>query len=352
MQARLLVLARAQIAALALLAFPLAAAAPAATGARGAAVADPAYVTPLVAHTAWTATDGCQPFTGVLKLPSVLSGHASRGYSLSGTIVTSWLAEKTRTCLEPLPLQPFPKPILMPSWTDLAKLRAIYPGFDLVSASVDYADMTQLTPAEQQAEACGSRDTLVAHGVTAPIALFAYPNNHYTPDINALVLGQCSYRLGRRYGNAANTPTTVQSGFLTVYSINGGRCSDASLPCSTLPTRYVYTSRADLASHVHPAPGTWVVPQFYRLVKGTSTSGRLQWNCLGPQPSHYTYDTGGDSTELYCANDYYGALANQQPNVRLDLTIGQVETLFGVPDAARPVRATASASPLRTSGRR
>jgi hypothetical protein len=52
----------------------------------------PAYVTPIMAHTAWTATENCQPVAGVATLPTVLSGHSSRRLSLTGTIVTSWIA--------------------------------------------------------------------------------------------------------------------------------------------------------------------------------------------------------------------------------------------------------------------
>jgi hypothetical protein len=207
----------------------------------------------------------------------------------------------------------------------------MYASFDLVSHSVDYADMTTLTKSQQKWEACSSRNKLVAHGVAAPIPLFAYPNNEFTVEMNTMVLTQCSYRLGRRYGGAANTPTSVQSGFLKVYSINGGRCTDVTLPCSKLDTRYPYTPSSVLSKYVHPAPGTWAAPQFYRLVTGTKLIGRLQWNCVGPPPSHYTFDTGGNSTELYCANDYYAAFANEPSYVRGDLTIGQVETLWNIP---------------------
>lgn len=303
----------------------------AALAAPTAEAATPAYVTPMMAHTAWTATDGCNPVSGVVTLPSVLSGHAGRGLSLTGSVVTSWLAASSRSCIENLPLSPYPKPLLMPSWADLVNLRKTHPWFDLVSASRDYADMTTLTTSQQRAEACDSRDALVAHGVPAPLALFAYPNNNWTASINTMVRRDCGYRLGRKYGNAANTPGSVGSGFLVVYSINGGRCSDASLPCSSLSTRYVYTPQSVLAQRIHPAAGTWVVPQFYRLVSGSSSSGRLRWNCLGPASSHYTFDTGGDSTELYCRNDYYGAFANEPAYVRSDLTIRQVETLWGLP---------------------
>src|SRR5206468_10164472 len=154
----------------------------------------------MIAHTAWTATESCQPVTGVVTLPHLVSEHASRGMSLTGTIVTSWIFSSSRRCIESLPLKPFPKPIVLPSWKDLTTLRSTYAGFDLVSGSVDYADMTTLTPEQQEAEACDSRDVLVAHGVAAPIALFAYPNNEYTTEMNRLVRTECGYRLGRRYG--------------------------------------------------------------------------------------------------------------------------------------------------------
>jgi len=298
------------------------------TGASGATA--PAYVTPLIAHTAWTATENCQPVTGVVGLPGVLSGHAGRGFTVTGTLVTSWIKSTARNCIENLALSPFPKPIQLPSWADLAGLRTTYPSFDLTSASVDYKELTTLTTTQQKAEACNSEATIVSHGVTAPLPLFAYPNNKFTTTMNSMIRSQCHYVLGRRYSGAANTPSTVTSGFLNVFSINGGHCTDTTLPCFGLSTRFPYTASLALAKLFHPAAGTWVVPQFYRLVTGTKSSGRLQWNCLGAASSHYTFDTGGDSTELYCANDYYAALANQPSYVVKNLNIRQVEKLWGL----------------------
>jgi hypothetical protein len=305
--------------------FGLFAAAPVAVGATA-----PAYVTPLMAHTAWTATENCTPVTGVVKLPTILSGHAGRGLTLTGTIVTNWLKDTTRNCIENLALSPFPKPIRLPSWGDLATLRSTYPWFDLASASKDYADMTTLTTSQQQDEACGSEQILVGHGVPAPISLFAYPNNNFTVAMNTMVRSQCNYVLGRRYGSAANTQTSVASGFLIVYSINGGHCTDSTLACAKLATRYPYTPSATLSKLFHPAAGTWIVPQFYRLVTGAKATGRLQWNCQGAESSHYTFDTGGDSTELYCANDYYAAFANEPSYVVKSMNIRQVEAKWGL----------------------
>jgi hypothetical protein len=289
-----------------------------------------AYVTPLMAHTAWTATSGCKPFPGVVTLPNVLKGHASHGYTLTGTIITDWVHSTTRNCIESLPLLPYPKPILLPSWTDLKSLRTTYPWFDLTSAGKDYADMTTMTQSQWKTEACGSASIISGEGVPTPLPLFAYPNNHHTTAMNTFILANCPYVLGRRYASKANTPTTVTSGFLNVYSINGGHCTDTSLPCSTLATDYAYTPESTLYAEFHPAAGTWIVPQFYRLVSGTSTTGRLQWNCTGAESSHYTYDTGGNSTELYCANDYYTALSNQPSYVVTNKNIRQVETAWGL----------------------
>jgi hypothetical protein len=291
----------------------------------------PAYVTPMMAHTAWTATENCSAVSGVVTLPHVLSGHSSRGMSLTGSIVTGWIFNTQRRCIEGLALSPFPKPIMMPSWTDLTSLRSKYPAFDLASAGQDYREMTSLTTAQQKTEACGSRDILVAHGISARISLFAYPNNKLTSAINTLVRTQCGYRLGRRYSGAWNTATSVQSGFLNVLSINGGHCTDTTLPCSRLVTRFPYTPRSTLYTYAHPPAGSWAVPQFYRLLTGSKSTGRLQWNCLGAVSSHYTFDTGGDSTELYCANDYYAAFANEPAFVNRNRTIAQVETLWNVP---------------------
>jgi hypothetical protein len=160
--------------------------------------------------------------------------------------------------------------------------------------------------------------------------LFAYPNIKSTVMMNSMVRSQCHYVLGRKYGGTANTPTSVASGFLTVYSVNGGRCTDPALAWSNLSTHYAYTPSAKLYKLFHPAAGTWIVPQFYRLVSGAKATGRLQWNCAGAESSHYTFDTGGDRTELYCANDYYAAVANQQSYVVKNLNVRQVEQKWGL----------------------
>jgi hypothetical protein len=299
-------------------------------GSASAATA-PAYVTPLIAHTAWTATDGCAAVPGVVTLPNILAGHAQRGYHPTGTLVTDWAKASSRNCIEHLALQPFPKPLLMPSWADIANLHTTYPWFDLASASRDYKELTSSTSTSfWQTEACGSASVIIGHGFTSPLSLFAYPNNKFTATMNTWVLGHCPYTLGRRYNGQANTRTSVQSGLLNVFSINGGHCADAALACSNLSTRFAYTPSATLAALFHPAAGTWVVPQFYRLVAGTRSTGRLRWNCNGAASSHYTFDTGGDSTELYCATDYYAALANEPGYVVKNQTIRQVEAGWGL----------------------
>ncbi|HEY0389295.1 MAG TPA: hypothetical protein VGC71_12715, partial [Gaiellales bacterium] len=68
-------------------------------GSASAATA-PAYVTPLIAHTAWTATDGCAAVPGVVTLPNILAGHAQRGYHPTGTLVTDWAKASSRNCIE------------------------------------------------------------------------------------------------------------------------------------------------------------------------------------------------------------------------------------------------------------
>jgi hypothetical protein len=266
----------------------------------------------------------------VVTLPNILAGHAQRGYHPTGTLVTDWAKASSRNCIEHLALKPHPKPLLMPSWADLTKLRSTYPWFDLASASVDYRELTSLSNSQQISEACDSARAIIGHGWRPPLSLFAYPNNRFTTSINSTVLNRCPITLGRRYNGDANTRSSVQSGFLNVYSINGGHCTNTALACSKLSTRYRYTPSSTLAKLFHPAAGRWVVPQFYRLVAGTRSTGRLRWNCNGAASSHYTFDTGGDSTELYCATDYYAALANEPSYVVKNQTIRQVEAGWGL----------------------
>ncbi len=121
-----------------------------------AGAAAPAYVTPIMAHTAWTATENCQPVAGVATLPTVLSGHGAE--VVVDRHVRDFVDSSDHPDLiEPMALSPFPKPIQMPSWADLKTYRAKYPAFDLASASRDYTEMTSLTMAQQKAEACDSK---------------------------------------------------------------------------------------------------------------------------------------------------------------------------------------------------
>jgi hypothetical protein len=273
-----------------------------------AKAASPAYLTLLFSHSAWTLTENCVPVTtGVMTPDRIGRQFQQRGLVPTGTVVTGWVAQHSRTCIENLPLYPVPKPIEIDSWDDIASLASTY-GWRFVSHSVDYANMTQLTKSQQQHEACDSLAALQAHGRAEARGLFAYPNNFYTTAINTNVVLPCGYVAGRKYGGGAMTPSTLASSRLVnTDSVNGGACNDASLPCYGLSTPRRYTSPSQISARMQPTAGTWSVVQVYRLVTGSKLSGKSQWDCTATNwRAHWT--AGVDPTELYCWKDYLSAL--------------------------------------------
>lgn len=272
-----------------------------------AAASAPGYLTLLFAQSAWTLTENCKPVTSGVMTPDRLGAALTkRGLTPTTTVITGWVHDTTRNCIERLPLTPVTKPIQIASWRDLAMMRDS--GWKFTSHSIDYATMTNLTAAEQKTEACTSHDALTRRGLPGASGLFNYPNNQSTPTMNADIVLPCGYVLGRKYGSVANTPASVRtSGYLVTHSVNGGACNDTALPCHSLPTPYRYTAPAALAAAMHPAPGTWRVVQMYRLVNGSKHTGKSQWDCMASDwRRHWT--AGVDPTELYCWSDYRSAL--------------------------------------------
>ena len=276
-------------------------------GTAGPAAAAPGYLTLMFAHSAWTLTENCAPVTtGVMTPDRIASDFHTRGLTPTGTVITGWVRDTTRYCVEPLQLTPVTKPIQTASWTDLTTLATS--GWRFISHSETYADMTALTTEEQRQEACGSLATLRDKGHPEAAALFAYPNNRLTAAINSNVVLPCGYTLGRKYGSTANTASSLRSSHLLITaSINGGACNISTLPCYNLPTRYRYTAPSKVASFMQASPGTWRAVQVYRLVTGSKLTGNSQWDCTATDwRKHWT--AGVDPTELYCWQDYRYAL--------------------------------------------
>ena len=98
---------------------------------------------------------------------------------------------------------------LYPSWSHLAKLRDTY-GWSFVSNGQNYLDLTQLTPARQEAESCGSLAAFERRGHRRAWGMFGPGVNRITPAIATDVVGQC-FAFVRLYGgvNLNNRATVV-----------------------------------------------------------------------------------------------------------------------------------------------
>jgi hypothetical protein len=265
----------------------------------------PPFLTLLFAHSAWTAVDSqCQPLPGIVTLGDQAREYAARHLAVSASVVTSWVASQTRTCIAHDPLKPQPKPLLIASWADLAMLRATY-GWKFISHGRYYLDVTALPSWQQNAEICGSLKDLQAKGYAEAAGLFAYPNNLYNQTVQEQVVRRC-YDYGRVFATVPNTQSAMVSPwFVQAFSFNGGRCNNPALSCSKLSTPYPYGSPIVLGTYMNPGPGQWSIVQLYRFAVGANTTGStLQWDCRSPDwHDHWT-----NNSELYCWQDYLQAL--------------------------------------------
>jgi hypothetical protein len=265
----------------------------------GAVTAGPGYLTISFGRTQWVSAANCAPIANAVPLDQVAADMASRGMTGTGNVIVDRTRETGFLCVGYYMLEP--------GWDRLAMLRDTY-GWSFVSASKSYADITTLSPSQQQAESCGTLAAFEAHGHTRAWGLFAYARNKHTSTIQSQLVSTC-YAYGRRYGQGANRrSTTAAPWFTTTNDVTGGRCSDTTLPCASLSdvTR-IYRSPADLAASVNVAADTWRNLQFYRLVSGSRgiPGGKGQrWDCRAADwRAHWT-----SRPEIYCYNDFLGIL--------------------------------------------
>jgi hypothetical protein len=265
------------------------------------------YLTILAAHTAESATDNeCHVLPGIVTLEQQAAEYKTLGITgITGTVITNWPQTATDHCIAHLALDPQPKPILIASWNRMRALVA-NDGWSFVSASQNYADVTQETPAQQQKQICGSAQVLKAQNLPGYNGLFAYPNNFYTDAIQTNITDTC-YSFGRKYGPPYNALPIPAPHYALTLSLNGGACNTTSLPCYSLPTKFRYNSPTFLASKLKPTAGQWSLVQGYRFATGSGSHDSLSWDCTSTDwQKHWT--NGADATELYCWNDWVQAM--------------------------------------------
>ena len=264
----------------------------------GAAPAEPAYLTLLFGRTQWVGTLNCNPLAGAVDLGQVAVELQGRGLTATGNVVVDRTRESGFYCQQGYALHP--------SWAQLADLRDTY-GWTFISAGATYATMTELSPAEQFEESCGSLDAFDAHGHHRAWGLFAYPGNAYTTQMQADVVSTC-FAYGRQYGGRVNVRSTMQPPwFQKTNSVNGGACNDSNQSCYSMSWVGVnrrYVPPDVLMQRAVPGSGEWGSIQFYRLVQGSRLSGGQRWDCTASLSTrHWT-----NKAELYCWNDFLAFL--------------------------------------------
>jgi hypothetical protein len=199
---------------------------------------------------------------------------------------------------------------------------------NFISASRSYPNLTQVGPAQQVSEICGSLQDLTSDGLVGARAMFAYPNNFYTAQLKQVVQ-RCGYVAGRQYGSGISTLSSITStGMVSTLSVNGGDCNDPQAACHSLPAnqypmvRYHYLSVDNLIAKLRGLqPGQLFVLQVYRLITGKSVDG----DCTSTNwKEHWTM-----GTESMCLNDLETVLRAMPAGVK-PVTLLNAEADLGV----------------------
>lgn len=270
------------------------------------------------------ADSNCNPLPGTVPLDEVASTLQSKSIPISGSVVTSYIADDAPSCVAHGPVND-----LYPTWTQLGQLRDNN-GMMFTSAGINYVDDTTLPTSQALANICGSLIPLAAHGDTRAWALYSYPNNHYTSVLQSQITQTC-FAYGRTYASARAHTSYLNTAphYQKTFSILGGACSDPAQPCYNLQVigsvtgkQTFYTSVDQLGRFMQSGAGEWSVVQMYKFVTGsynTGASSGLTWDCTSPDwHDHYVSDT-----ESYCWNDFLAAVATVPSTV----TIAQPDTV-------------------------
>jgi hypothetical protein len=290
----------------------------------------------------------CQALPGTVPLDQVASTMQSMGVPISGSIVTSYIADGSPSCVAHGLVND-----LYPTWTQLGQFRDGN-GMMFTSAGVNYVDDTTLSASDALTNICGSLLPLTAHGHTQAWALYSYPNNHYTTQLQAQITDDC-FAYGRTYASARSHTTFLATApyFQKTFSILGGACNDPAQPCYNLQVigsvtgrQTVYTPVDQLERMMQAGASEWSVVQMYKFVSGSynpgATSG-LTWDCTAPDwHDHYVSDT-----ESYCWNDFLAAVATIPSNVTVAQPDAVAQAWAGHPNP--PTTTITSGTPASTS---
>lgn len=298
---------------------------------RPAAAANQMYATLYFSRSEVSGADACAPDdTGIADLETTVAPYLqSLGMAGTGSLVTNVTHKTTNNCTHN-------GDSLTASWAQATTLAQTY-GWHFVSATATYPiNINRLTPRRQQAETCGSANTIDNHGLPGAHGLIAYPGSERLPTAVQAKYGVKCFAWGRKYDRSGTT--TAAMGTTTPYwqftrAFNGGPCNDRTAACYTMPAQGSprYATPDEIIALVDALqPGQWLTLQSYILVTGKNPSYQdngTRWNCNSSNPDlHWTNDV-----ERYCYNDFQKvvrAIAARGITVADPLTVG---VAFGRP---------------------
>jgi hypothetical protein len=268
--------------------------------ARAATTPATPFVTFLFSRSEISAADGCvRDDRGIATLGGVVApAMAAAGISGTGSIQTGSTKTSTLFCTHY-------DETLATSW-DRARWLASSYGWTFVShgatRSTNWASMSS---SELWADTCGSARAIDDQALPGGHGLFAYPNDAYDDTVQRDYVSTC-FAFGRQY---SKVPTTQAYALTPPYyqhteAVDGGRCNDPALACSSLPTSNRYDLPWSFVSKLQNLePGDWYTIQAYVLVTGRNppyATNQTRWDCTSADPrQHWTNDN-----ERYCWNDF------------------------------------------------
>ena len=303
-----------------------------ARGARAAHSAGQIYATLFFSRSEISAADGCQEDdTGIARLDTTVAPYLqSLGMTGTGSLVTKKTQTTTNNCTHS-------GDSLTASWDQATSLAQTY-GWSFVSATATYpGDISSLTPAEQQAQTCGSARTITQHGLPGAHGLIAYPGAQGLPTAVQANDGAKCFAWGREYNKSGTTTAamgTTPPFWQFTRAFNGGPCNDPTAPCYTITAKGSprYATPSQIIALVNKLqPGQWLSLQSYILVTGKNppyVHNGTQWDCTSSDPDlHWTNDV-----ERYCYSDFQQVV--QAIAARGDVTVTDPLTVgvaFGRP---------------------
>ena len=199
---------------------------------RVAAAAAGPFVTLLFSRTEISAADNCvRNDAGIVRLETVVAPYlTARGMTATGTLTTALTQENALTCTHW-------NSSLSASWARATALAQQH-GWRYVSHTATYpVSLAGLTPAQSQAETCGSAAAIDSHGLTGGHGMIAYPGAQPLPITLQTDYASKCFAWGRKYANKGITlaGAGAVSPFWQITTVpNGGPCNVATASCYTV----------------------------------------------------------------------------------------------------------------------